>query len=178
MSFRVFWGLVLSILGISLIAHNFGFPILSELWKFWPLIFVYFGLKLLYNSYEREINLRRRRKMKEERYKILKLIEEGKVKAEEGEELLRKLDESVEKEKRFLKVNVVEGGKTKVNITIPLSLLKWGLKFASKYAGEYGGKIDLSPEEIEGIINDPDFKGRIVDINEEEENTQVVIEIV
>ncbi len=177
MSFRVFWGLVLLILGVSLIANNFGYPILGELWKFWPLIFVYIGLKLLYNSYKRE-NSWRRKKMREERYRILKLVEEGKVKAEEAEELLKKLDENLEKEKRFLKVNIVENGKTKVNLVIPLSLLRWGLKLASKYGGEYSDKLNISPEEIEAIINDPDFKGRLVDINVEEENTQVLVEII
>ncbi|MCX7845257.1 MAG: DUF5668 domain-containing protein [Dictyoglomaceae bacterium] len=178
MSTRVFWGLVLVILGLSLIAKNFGFPIIGELIKFWPLILVYFGLKLLYRSYKRENFWRRRKKMKEERMRILKLVEEGKVKAEEAEELLKKLEGNLEREKRFLKVNVVESGKTKVNIIIPLSLLRWGLKLASKYGGEYGGKIDISPEEVEAIINDPDFKGRIVDVNVEEENTQVLVEIV
>ena len=116
--------------------------------------------------------------MSEERFKILKLIEEGKVKAEEGEELLRRLEETQEKEKRFFKLNVVEKGKTIVNINIPLSLIRWGLKFASKYTNEYGEKIDISPEDIEKFLNDPDFKGKIVDINIEEENTHVVIEIV
>ncbi|MCS7202759.1 MAG: DUF5668 domain-containing protein [Dictyoglomus sp.] len=178
MSTRIFLGLVLVILGLSLIAKNFGFPLIGELIKLWPLIFIYFGLKLLYNSYKREKIWRRRKKMKEERMRILKLVEEGKVKAEEAEELLKKIEGNLEKEKRFLKINIIEKGKTKVNIIIPLSLLSWGLKLASKYGKEYTGKIDISPEEIEAIINNPDFRGRIVDINVEEENTQVLVEII
>ncbi len=178
MSFRAILGVFLIILGVSLIAKYFGYPILGELWKFWPLIFIYIGFRLLYSYYKRENLLRRRKKMREERFRILRLVEEGKIKAEEAEELLKKIDENLEREKRFLKVNIVENGKTKVNIMLPLSLLRWGLKLASKYGKEYGNKIDISPEEIETIINDPDFKGKIVDINVEEENTQVLIEIV
>lgn len=178
MSLRALLGIFLIILGVSLIAKYFGYPILGELWKFWPLIFVYIGFRLLYNYYKRENLLRRRKKMREERFRILKLVEEGKVKAEEAEELLKKIDENSEREKRFLRVNIVENGKTKVNITFPLSLLRWGLKLAREYGEKYGNKIELSPEEIEAIINDPDFKGKIVDINVEDENTQVLVEIV
>ncbi|MGB9856790.1 MAG: LiaF transmembrane domain-containing protein [Dictyoglomaceae bacterium] len=177
MSFRIFWGFVFLILGVSLIARNFGIPILSEIWKLWPLIFVYLGYIILSRTSKKNNYFRRFKKMREERFKILKLIEEGKVKAEEAEELLKKLEETQEKEKRFLKVNVIENGKTKVNVTIPISLIRWGLKFASKYSsGEYGEKIEITPEEIESLINDPDFRGRIVDINEE--NEQVIVEIV
>lgn len=115
--------------------------------------------------------------MKEERYKILRLVEEGKIRAEEAEELIKKLEEIQQKEKRYLRVNVIENGKAVVNINVPLSLLKWGLKFANNYVEKYGEKIEVSPEEIEKLINDPDFKGRIVDIITPDNNVQVIIEI-
>ncbi|PNV80919.1 MAG: hypothetical protein C0196_00535 [Dictyoglomus turgidum] len=116
--------------------------------------------------------------MKEERYKILKLVEEGRIKADEAEELIKKLEETSKKEKRYLRVNVIENGKNIVNINIPLSLLKWGLKFANTYAEKYGEKVEISPEEIENLVNDPDFRGKLVDINTPEDNVQVIIEIV
>ncbi|MGB9810798.1 MAG: LiaI-LiaF-like domain-containing protein, partial [Dictyoglomus turgidum] len=44
---KIFWSVVLIILGLSLLANNFDIPLLKDLWKLWPLIFVYIGLKLI-----------------------------------------------------------------------------------------------------------------------------------
>ncbi|ACI18382.1 LiaI-LiaF-like domain-containing protein [Dictyoglomus thermophilum] len=169
---KVFWSIFLIIIGLSLLANNFDVPVLKDLWKLWPLVFIYTGIKLIFPKYRRNI------KMREERYKILKLVEEGRIRADEAEELIKKLEEVSKKEKRYLRVNVVEKERNIVNITVPLSFLSWGLKFASTYAGKYGEKIEISPEEIKNLINDPDFKGRIVDINDVDDNVQVVIEII
>lgn len=171
---RFFWSIILIIIGLSLLANNFNIPILKDLWKLWPVIFIYMGIKIILSK---KIKLRRLNKMKEERYKILRLVEEGKIRAEEAEELIKKLEEIQQKEKRYLRVNVIENGKAVVNINVPLSLLKWGLKFANNYVEKYGEKIEVSPEEIEKLINDPDFKGRIVDIITPDNNVQVIIEI-
>ncbi|MGC9002138.1 MAG: LiaI-LiaF-like domain-containing protein [Dictyoglomus sp.] len=169
---KIFWSVVLIILGLSLLANNFDIPLLKDLWKLWPLIFVYIGLKLIFPKKRRSL------RMKEERYKILKLVEEGRIKADEAEELIKTLEETSKKEKRYLRVNVIENGKNIVNINVPLSLLKWGLKFANTYAEKYGEKVEISPEEIENLVNDPDFRGKLVDINTPEDNVQVIIEIV
>ncbi len=169
---KVFWSIFLIIIGLSLLANNFDVPVLKDLWKLWPLVFIYIGIKLIFPKYRRNI------KMREERYKILKLVEEGRIREDEAEELIKKLKEVSKKEKRYLRVNVVEKERNIVNITVPLSFLSWGLKFANTYAGKYGEKIEISPEEIENLINDPDFKGRIVDINDPDDNVQVVIEII
>lgn len=169
---KFFWSILLIIIGLSLLANNFNVPVLKDLWKLWPLVFIYIGIKLIFPKYRRNI------KMREERYKILKLVEEGRIRADEAEELIKKLEEVSKKEKRYLRVNVVEKERDIVNITVPLSFLSWGLKFANTYAGKYGEKIEISPEEIENLIHDPDFKGRIVDINDPDDNVQVVIEII
>ncbi len=169
---KIFWSTILIILGLSLLANNFAIPVLKDLWKLWPLIFVYIGLKLIFPKNRRSL------RMKEERYKILKLVEEGRIRAEEAEELIKKLEETSKKEKRYLRVNAIENGKNIVNINVPLSLLKWGLKFANTYAERYGEKVEISPEEIENLVNDPNFRGKIVDVNTPEDNVQVIIEIV
>ena len=153
---KVFWSILLIIIGLSLLANNFNVPVLKDLWKLWPLVFIYIGIKLIFPQYRRNI----------------------KIRADEAEELIKKLEEVSKKEKRYLRVNVVEKERDIVNITVPLSFLSWGLKFANTYAGKYGEKIEISPEEIENLIHDPDFKGRIVDINDPDDNVQVVIEII
>lgn len=172
---RVFWSIIFIFLGLSLLASNFNIPILKDFWKLWPATFIYIGFRLILFP---KIRSRRRKKMKEERYKILRFVEEGKIGAEEAEELIKKLEETQEKERRYLRINVIENNQPIVNINVPLSLIKWGLKFANIYSEKYGKKIEISPEEIEKVIDNPDFKGKIVDINNSEENIRVIIEII
>ncbi|HOJ92412.1 MAG TPA: DUF5668 domain-containing protein [Dictyoglomaceae bacterium] len=166
---KAFWGLLLLVLGISILANNFNIPILKDIWKLWPLIFIYWGLKLILPQYTPS---RRIKNMKEERYKILKLVQEGKITSDEAEELLSKLEESIKRGKRVLRINVVDEDKNVVNITVPLSFLKWGLNLVKNYTND----IDMDAEELEQIINDPNFYGKIVDIDAED--TKVTIEII
>jgi len=80
--------------------------------------------------------------MNEERKRILGMLSEGKISAEEAEELLSALSEDNEavpetakKEPRYLRVMVEPGPESsspdKVNIRIPLKLIRAGLKLAS-----------------------------------------------
>jgi hypothetical protein len=94
--------------------------------------------------------------MSEERLKILQMIQEGKINAEEGLELLKALEESEPKAdplpnpgfsrltNRFLRVRVNGPGVTKVNVNVPLSLIK----IASKFAGQ-GLKFIPEPARVE-----------------------------
>lgn len=79
--------------------------------------------------------------MNEEKKKILEMIQEGKISASEGLELLQALEETEEKAnqgqrvgspaaKRFLRVRVYAANSTKVNVNIPLGLLRVASKFA------------------------------------------------
>lgn len=75
--------------------------------------------------------------MSAERLRILQMIEEQKITAAQGLELLQALDETepearkavVSNEKKFLRVRV-STDKAKVNVNIPLSLVKVASKFA------------------------------------------------
>lgn len=65
------------------------------------------------------------------------MIQSGKITAVEGLELLKALDESeIQPEKiasnssRFLRIRVVSGQHNRVNVNIPLNLLKVATKFA------------------------------------------------
>ena len=78
--------------------------------------------------------------MSADRLRILKMVQEGKVSPEEGEDLIKALGETEvleytpSKNPKFLKIRVRQGDKTKVNVTIPMSLAKLGLKFIPKDA--------------------------------------------
>jgi len=129
--------------------------------------------------------------MKEEIKKVLEMLKEGKINDDEAAELLTALRETKEKEeitplstkkKRFLKIRVTKGEKPKVNVTIPFSLVNWGLNLASKLGKDSvnieGKEIPIDMDELNKAMNDPEFTGKIVDVVEEEKGEHVEIEIV
>jgi DUF4097 and DUF4098 domain-containing protein YvlB len=79
-------------------------------------------------------------KMSDEKKRILEMIREGKITSSEGLELLAALDDDgVEQvratksklSKRFLRVKVYTDKAVKVNVNIPLALIKVASKFAT-----------------------------------------------
>lgn len=129
--------------------------------------------------------------MKEEIKKVLEMLEEKKITSEEATELLEALKETKEEEettplsikkKRFLKIRVTKGDKPQVNVTIPFSLVNWGLNLASKLSKNTvnieGKEIPIDMDELNKAMNDPEFTGKIVDVMEEEKGEHVEIEIV
>ncbi len=129
--------------------------------------------------------------MKEEIKKVLEMLEEKKITSEEAAELLDALKETKEEEettplstkkKRFLKIRVTKGDKPQVNVTIPFSLVNWGLNLASKLGKNTvnieGKEIPIDMDELNKAMNDPEFTGKIVDVMEEEKGEHVEIEIV
>ena len=119
----------------------------------------------------------------EERMRILRMIQEGKITAEEGAKLLAALRESRKEprpmapsgrlSKGWLRVRVTDmaTNRAKVNVNLPLSLMDAGLKIGAQYAPELAG-IDLSQfiEDIKGGA-----QGKIIDVNDEEDGEHVEI---
>jgi DUF4097 and DUF4098 domain-containing protein YvlB len=117
----------------------------------------------------------------EERMKILKMIDEGKITAEEGAKLLSTLTESrksVAKPSlrtsvggaRWLKIRVTDmvTGKSKATVNLPLNMVDAGLNIASKYAP------DIAFEELVEAIN-AGAEGKIIDVQDEVDNEHVEI---
>lgn len=78
----------------------------------------------------------------EERMRILQMIQEGKVTAEEGARLLQALASSRRppspppaRDPRLLRVRITDlaSGKTKVNVNIPMSLVTVGIKLGARF---------------------------------------------
>ena len=119
--------------------------------------------------------------MQDERMQILKMVEEGKISAEEAARLLDTQGEPPQgetpKSGKRLRIQVTEPGtnKKKVNLRIPLSLAKIAAKFVpakkKKELAEEGIDIDevLSQVTSENI-------GKIVDIESDEGFIQISIE--
>ena len=128
--------------------------------------------------------------MKEEIKKVLEMLEEKKISNEEAVELLDALRESKKteeeipptKRKRFLKIHVTKGDKPQVNVTLPFGLINWGLNIASKMGKntvDIGGEeIPINMEELSKAMNDPEFTGKIVDLEDKEEGKHIEIKIV
>ena len=117
----------------------------------------------------------------DERLKILKMIDDGKISAEEGAKLLAALAESGKTERkaptrtvsgtaRWLRVRVTDSnsGKTKATVNLPLRLVDAGLNIASQYAP------DVAFDELIEAINDG-AEGKIIDVYEEEDGEHVEI---
>lgn len=116
----------------------------------------------------------------EERMKILKMIEEGKITAEEGTKLLSALGAraresrgSLEGEPRWFRVRVsdLETGKDKVNVNIPMGLVNVGIKMGARFAPEMEG-FDI--EELAEVLRSG-ATGKVVDLVDEEDGERVEI---
>jgi hypothetical protein len=126
--------------------------------------------------------------MSDEKIKILEMIQNGKISAAEGLELLKALDDSFIKQdeitttgSRFLRIRVTSGQNKKVNVNIPLSLLKVATKFASfgmklipdKAHQEMQKRgIDLSEidfDELVQLIDQGLANGKLVDVDTDDE---------
>lgn len=119
----------------------------------------------------------------EERMKILKMIEEGKISASDGAELLRALDHDSNRTKseplkgastaRWFRVRVTDlrSGKNKVNVNIPMGLVNVGMKMGAKFTPEIEG-VDLN--EISEAIQ-AGQQGKVLDVIDEEEGERVEI---
>ena len=119
----------------------------------------------------------------EERMKILNMIREGKISAEEGAKLLSALGEAEKPprvqaartpgEPRWFRVRVTDlvNGKSKVSVNIPLSLMEWGMQIGAHFAPEVA---DLDFEQVKEML-ESGVEGKVVDVIDEEDGEHVEI---
>lgn len=116
--------------------------------------------------------------------RILKMLEEGKITAEEAAELLKAMEEN-EKEvtlntptKRFrwMKIKVYDtvNNRLKVNLSIPYSLVALGLKIGGKFMPSEIANQGINLEEIFKALESGET-GKIVDVYDEEDGEHVEI---
>lgn len=119
--------------------------------------------------------------MSEERKRILQMLAEGKISADEADELLTTLggekDKPIaRKEAKFLRIRIWEDGSDKVNVNIPLSLAKVAMKFIPNEAKKQLSEKDISLEDIIREIQYGAPAGKIVEVEDEESRIEVFIE--
>jgi len=116
----------------------------------------------------------------EERMKILKMIEEGKLSAQEGAKLLstlasanRPLGGLSASGAKWLRVRVTEvaSGRSKATVQIPLSLMEAGMKIGAHFAPEIDGvNMDQLMEALRAGMT-----GKIIDVVDDEDGEHVEI---
>ena len=120
----------------------------------------------------------------EERMKILKMIEEGKLSAEEGTKLLVALNVKKQTSPRapgmpgaakWLRIRVTDtrSGRSKASVQIPLALVDAGLKIGAHCAPEVEG-VDMS-NVMEAMRSG--MTGKIIDVTDDEDGEHVEIYI-
>ena len=123
----------------------------------------------------------------EERLKILRMVEDGKISAGEGASLLNALGEnrkvgypgkgsewqSTIAGTRFFRVRVTDlvTGRSKATVTIPMSLMDWGFRIGAQFAPEIG---DFDLEEVSQMLKSG-ADGKLVDVIDEEDGEHVEI---
>jgi len=120
---------------------------------------------------------------KKERMQILRMIEEGKISASEGADLLRAIQQEgdIEPEEplkggsspKWLRVRVtdLDSGRQKANINVPLGLVNVGMRMGARFAPEISGvKFDELISAVEGGA-----EGRIIDVEDIDDNERVEI---
>ncbi len=115
----------------------------------------------------------------EERLRILKMIESGQVRAEEGAQLLDALGESPTRGRSYnarsytLRVRVTDLGnhRQKINVTIPVGLIDIGIKLGARLFPRGGGPtVDEIRRAVESGVT-----GRVFDMQDLDEGERVEI---
>lgn len=113
----------------------------------------------------------------EERMRILQLLSEGKITAEEATRLLSALNQSAPKppprtrQPRQLRVRItdIETGRNKVSVNIPIGLVNIGLKMGARFIPS---DADIDINRLRTAIENGEF-GKLVELEEPESGERV-----
>jgi len=126
--------------------------------------------------------------MNEEKMMILKMLQEGKISANEAAILLESLDsgskkkeekkqsdESRKAEGKFFRVSITDTttGKSRANIRMPLSVMGIGMRFGAHFAPQIDG---VESEQLMDAIRNGQV-GKIIDVYDDDDGEHVEIYI-
>jgi len=120
--------------------------------------------------------------MNEERMRILKMLQEGKITVDEATELIKAMEASQSEESilaegkpKWLKVRVSSGDSEKVSVNLPLSLARVALKFIPQQAK---GQMEEQGIDIDALLSAvTETKiGKLVEVEDGEDHVSVWIE--
>ncbi|MCD6334892.1 MAG: hypothetical protein J7M27_06110, partial [Candidatus Latescibacteria bacterium] len=115
--------------------------------------------------------------MNEERIRILKMLEEGKISVEEATQLIeavetpRKTEITPQGKPKWLKVRVQDGEDEKVSVNLPLSLARVALKFIPQQAR---GQMEAQGIDIDALLSAvTETKiGKLVEVQDGDEHVE------
>ena len=125
--------------------------------------------------------------MTEERLRILEMVAAGKLSVEEADQLMGTMEESdkmyqgkaekkTPKKSKSLKILVQEGGKEKVNLSIPLSLAQAFTGFMPDNARAKLEDKNINITELLENLENGNGDGKLIDIDEGNEHVEIRIE--
>lgn len=119
----------------------------------------------------------------EERLQILRMIEEGKITAKEGAELLRAIDANNEEPDfetysginapRWFRVRVTDlrSGRNKINVNVPIGLVKVGIKMGARFVPNIEG---VEYQKLLAAVQSGK-QGKVIDVTDSEGGERVEI---
>ncbi len=125
--------------------------------------------------------------MTEERLRILEMVAEGKISVEEADQLMETMEQSDNryqgkaqntrpKKSKALKILVQEGGKEKVNLSIPLSLAQAFTGFMPENTKAKLEDKNINISELLENLENGNGDGKLIDIDEGNEHVEIRIE--
>jgi len=121
----------------------------------------------------------------EERMQILKMLQEGRITAEEANELLNALEASSAPEPlrsshraRFFRIVVEEGNATKMNVQIPLGLIRVLTNIIPRDALRVGQGDDEHVLDLDAIIRavEEGAEGKIVEVEDDDTRVEIFVD--
>ncbi|MFW6229621.1 MAG: SHOCT-like domain-containing protein [Halanaerobium sp.] len=132
--------------------------------------------------------------MSEEKMRILEMLQDGKINAEETEKLLAALGEeessvlevqklgdqnrsaSGQKSKKHLRIIVNEGGREKVNMSVPIGIAKSLLNFVPQSAKDKMAAKDIDLNALTKTLADLSEEKEILRVEDEGETVIIRVE--
>lgn len=121
--------------------------------------------------------------MNDERLQILRMVEQGKISADEAAKLLEAVGTGKtsstmppRRRNRFIRIKVVESDKTRVNVNVPLELARVALRFIPRETLQARGVGDML--DVDEIVRqlEEGFEGKLVDVEDGDTRVEVIVE--
>jgi hypothetical protein len=121
--------------------------------------------------------------MSEERLKILKMLEEGKINVEEATRLIEAVEspqpvrrESSREKAEFLRILVWENGQEKVKVNVPLALARIAVKAIPNSARQQINAQGLDIDQLLAGVVDNLKPGKLVEVQDGGDHVEIFLE--
>lgn len=115
--------------------------------------------------------------MRSEREKILKMLEEGKITADDALKLLETLEPAAQpapasRKSKMIRIKVTSDGEEKVTVNLPISLAKVALRMAANFEPK------VKDLDFDAIIDEMEsgLEGRLVNVSDGDDRVEIYIE--